>query len=182
MGDGTIFERWAGVRLQGRGRGRGGRRRTGKGERFCSSLGPFFRLYGGVIIGAGSALPWLVNCSNGNQLLNFELRNLLLERCVLRAQPLIFILVSSCDVLQCHATFHLSLLVDLDASLEFGELGLLSFSESSLSGPVNVVSGFFVRNRLLACEGYMFFFFVNGRLPVVIFARIWITLPHTLSH
>lgn len=127
----------------------------GEGERLCSSLGSLRRLDGDGIIDTDSTLSWLVKSPDGNQLLRFELRNLLLKLCILRAQPLVFFFVFSGEVLQCHATFHLPLLVNLDAGLEFGELGLLSFSESSLGGPVDMIFRFFRRSQakeFICCE------------------------------
>ena len=124
------------------------------------------------IIDINSTLPWLVKGSNGSLLLCFELNNFLLKRCILRTQALVFFLVSSREVLQCHAAFHLSLLVDLYACLEFCELRLFSLSESSLGGPVYIVSGFF--RRIIHKRGNSFS--VNGYLPVVVFTSTLVAL------
>ena len=95
------------------------------------------------MVDADSTLPWLVNGSSGNQPLHFELRDLLLKSCILRTQSFVFFLVFSRDVLQCNAAFRFPLFVDLDASLELGNLGLPPLPECSLGGPVYVVSSFF---------------------------------------
>jgi hypothetical protein len=60
----------------------------------------------------------------------------LVKRGVLGAKALVFLFEPFSDVLESYVPFDLSLLIELNTSLELCQLGLFTLSESALSGPV----------------------------------------------